>query len=211
MKTTELIGLLAHGAGPAPRVKPMLRLGPPMLGGALVAALLSIGLLGAVPAHMMSTPALWIKLAYASLLVVGGGWLSARLSLPLSHVQAPRLTIVGVVAGMALLGLASLFAAAPGERLDALLGRSWYRCPLIIAGVALPALAGLLWALRGLAPTRLRAAGWAAGLLAGALGAIGYALHCPEESLAFVALWYTLGILVSSALGGLLGPRLLRW
>jgi hypothetical protein len=211
MKTTELIGLLAHGAGAAPRVEPMRRLGPSMLGGIVAAALLSIGLLGLVPAHMLATPALWIKLAYAGLLVVGAGWLTARLSLPLSHVRAPRLTIVGVVAGMALLGLAALFAAAPGERVDALLGSSWSRCPLIIAGVALPAMAALLWTVRGMAPTRLREAGFAAGLLAGALGAIGYSLHCPEESLAFVAVWYTLGIVVSGALGALLGPRLLRW
>jgi hypothetical protein len=92
-----------------------------------------------------------------------------------------------------------------------LLGSSWSRCPLIIAGVALPAMAALLWTVRGMAPTRLREAGFAAGLLAGALGAIGYSLHCPEESLAFVAVWYTLGIVVSGALGALLGPRLLRW
>lgn len=211
MKTSELIGLLAHGAGPAPRVVPLLRLAPPMLGGALVAALLSIGLLGLVPAHMVVTPALWAKLAYAGLLAGGAGWLTARLSLPLSHLNAPRLALVGVVAGMALLGLAALLAAAPAARAAALFGRSWWRCPLIIAGVALPALAALLWTVRGLAPTRLRAAGFAAGLLAGALGAIGYALHCPEESLAFIAVWYTLGVLASGALGALLGPRALRW
>ncbi len=211
MKTTELIGLLASGAGPAPRVNPMLRLAPAMVGGTLVATLLSIGLLGLVPAHMFATPALWAKLAYAGLLAGGAGWLTARLSLPLSHVRAPTLAIVGVAAAMALLGLAALLAAAPGERIGALLGRSWYRCPLIVAGVALPALAAVLCTLRGMAPTRLREAGLAAGLLAGALGAIGYALHCPEESLAFIAVWYSLGILASGALGALLGPRLLRW
>jgi hypothetical protein len=211
MKTTELIGLLASGAGPAVRVNPMLRLAPSVVGGALAAALLSIGLLGLVPAHMLGSPALWIKLAYAGLLVGGALRLTARLALPLSHVRAPAMSVVGVVAGMALLGGAALFAAAPGERVEALLGRSWYRCPLIIPGVALPALAALLFTLRGMAPTRLRAAGLAAGLLAGALGAIGYSLHCPEQSLAFVAVWYTLGIVLSGALGALLGPRALRW
>lgn len=211
MKTTELIGLLAQGAGPAPRVRPLHRLAPAMAGGALVAALLSIGLLGVVPAHMLATPALWLKLAYAGSLALGAAWLTARLSLPLSQVRAPQRLIACVVAAMVLLGLAALLAAAPGERAAALLGRSWWRCPLIIAGVALPALAALLCTLRGLAPTRLSAAGFAAGLLAGALGAIGYALHCPEESLAFVAVWYTLGIFGSAALGALLGPRTLNW
>lgn len=211
MRTGKFIELLAHGAGPAPRMMPLLSLGPAMLGGALVAALLSICLLGLVPTHMTTTPALWVKLAYAGLLVASAGWLTARLSLPLSHVEPPRLAIVGVVAVMALLGLATLLAAAPSERAAALFGRTWWRCPLIVAGVALPALAALLWTVRGLAPTRLRGAGFAAGLLAGALGAIGYALHCPEESLAFVAVWYTLGILASGAIGALLGPRMLNW
>ena len=67
------------------------------------------------------------------------------------------------------------------------------------------------WALRGLAPTRPRAAGLAAGLLAGAVGATGYALSCSELSMAFVAIWYTLGIALAGGLGALLGPRLLRW
>jgi hypothetical protein len=77
--------------------------------------------------------------------------------------------------------------------------------------LSLPALAAAFWAVRGLAPTRLRAAGFAAGLLAGSLGAFGYALSCPEVSPAFVAVWYTLGIGLTGAVGAGLGPRVLRW
>lgn len=211
MKTTELIDLLAQGAGPAVRVQPLRRLLPAIAGGALAAAALSIGLLGIVPAHMAGTPALWVKLAYGALLVVAAGWLAARLAFPLSQLRAPGFSVAAVAAGMALLGLAALIAAGPSERGTALFGSSWQRCPLIIPAVALPALAAALSTLRGMAPTRLCAAGFAAGLLAGALGAIGYSLHCPEESLAFVAVWYSLGILVSGGLGALLGPRVLRW
>ncbi|MFM8989141.1 MAG: NrsF family protein [Alphaproteobacteria bacterium] len=43
------------------------------------------------------------------------------------------------------------------------------------------------------------------------MGAIGYALHCPEAALAFVATWYTAGIALAGALGAALGPRVLRW
>ena len=211
MKTNQLIDLLAHGAGQAPVFNPALRLTPAAGAGLLAAALLSIGLLGLVPEHMFSTPAFWIKLGYAGSLAAGAGWLAARLARPLSDTRAPYATIVAVLGCMALLGLVALLAAAPGERLDALLGRSWWRCPLIIPSVSLPALGVTLFTLRGLAPTRLREAGLAAGLLAGALGAIGYSLHCAEESLAFVALWYSLGILATGALGALLGPRTLRW
>jgi hypothetical protein len=77
--------------------------------------------------------------------------------------------------------------------------------------LSLPALAAALWALRGLAPTRPRAAGLAAGLLAGGLGAAGYALSCTELSPAFVAVWYSLGIALAGGLGASLGPWALRW
>jgi hypothetical protein len=77
--------------------------------------------------------------------------------------------------------------------------------------LSLAALAGSIWAVRGLAPTRPGAAGFAAGLLAGSLGAFGYSLSCPEASPAFVAIWYTLGIAFTGAVGAALGPRVLRW
>jgi hypothetical protein len=48
-------------------------------------------------------------------------------------------------------------------------------------------------------------------LLAGAIGAIGYSLHCPEAAIAFVAIWYTAGIVLAGALGAALGPLVLRW
>ena len=45
----------------------------------------------------------------------------------------------------------------------------------------------------------------------GAMGAIGYALSCPASSLAFVALWYTLGMVLTASIGAWLGPRVFRW
>jgi hypothetical protein len=36
-------------------------------------------------------------------------------------------------------------------------------------------------------------------------------LSCTEESAAFVAVWYSLGIALCGLLGGALGGRLLRW
>ena len=77
--------------------------------------------------------------------------------------------------------------------------------------LSLPALAAALWAVRGLAPTRPRATGLAAGLLADAAGAAGYALACVEPSTLFIAISYTLGIGLCGALGAALGPRVLRW
>jgi hypothetical protein len=54
-------------------------------------------------------------------------------------------------------------------------------------------------------------AGFSGGLLAGAIGAAGYSLACPESSAAFVAIWYTLGILLTGVVGAAIGDRVLRW
>lgn len=83
-------------------------------------------------------------------------------------------------------------------------------CPLLIAMLSVPAFVAVVWAMRGLAPTRLRLAGGAAGLLSGAVGALVYCLHCPESAIPFIAFWYPLGMLIPTAVGVPLGPRLLR-
>ena len=90
------------------------------------------------------------------------------------------------------------------------MGHSWDKCPWRILVVGLPLLAGAVWAVRGLAPTRLTLAGLAAGGCAGGLGAAIYAVACDETSAPFLAIWYTLGMM-ALALIGLLGARLLRW
>ena len=69
----------------------------------------------------------------------------------------------------------------------------------------------VLWAMKGLAPTRLVLAGAAAGLLSGAGGALVYALYCIEMAAPFIGIWYLLGMLIPAVAGALIGPRLLRW
>ena len=65
--------------------------------------------------------------------------------------------------------------------------------------------------MRALAPSNLVLAGATLGFAAGAIGATAYSLHCPELSAAFIGIWYVIGILIPTAAGALLGPRLLRW
>jgi len=74
-----------------------------------------------------------------------------------------------------------------------------------------PVFAATLWAMKGLAPTRPALAGAAAGLLAGAMAALVYALHCPEMEAPFIGVWYVVGMLIPAAAGALLGPLVLRW
>ena len=211
MKTDTLIELLARDAGPAPRALAARRLWPAALLGLLVSACAAIAVFDAIPAALYATPAPWIKLASAGALALAAGGLSARLSRPAAPLAGTPRAVAAVVLAMAALGAISLAAEPAGSRLAALLGHSWWSCPVSVLVLSLPALAAALWAVRGLAPTRPRAAGFAAGLLAGSVGACGYALSCPEVSPAFVAVWYTLGIGLTGALGAALGPRVLRW
>jgi hypothetical protein len=69
----------------------------------------------------------------------------------------------------------------------------------------------VLVALREGAPASPAFAGMAAGLLAGALAAAAYVMHCTEDSPLFVAVWYTLAIGLVTMVGLLLGRHVLRW
>ncbi|MBZ8140058.1 hypothetical protein CLD22_09135 [Rubrivivax gelatinosus] len=211
MKTEQLIEMLAHDAGPAPRAEAARRLLAAAAAGAGVSVVAALLWLGPVPAAMFATPAPWFKLAYGAALALAAAWLVARLARPLAATRRPLVATAAVFVLVAAAGFVSWAGTPADTRVTALFGHSWAVCPAAVLLLSLPALGGALWALRGLAPLRPRAAGLAAGLLAGALGAFGYAFSCTEAALAFVALWYTLGIAASGALGALLGPRLLRW
>jgi hypothetical protein len=91
------------------------------------------------------------------------------------------------------------------------MGASWRACPFNIALLSAPIFVASLWAMHSLAPTQPHRAGAAGGLLAGALGALVYCLHCPEIAAPFLAVWYVIGMLIPTALGAWLGPALLRW
>ena len=210
MRTAQWIDLLAQGAGPAPQQLVLRRLAPVAVLGALATAAIAVAWLGFVPAERFLTTAPWIKLAYAAALAASAGWLTARLARLVGRLAAPLRAVVGVVVAMGLLGVLAWATTPAPLRPAAPMGHSWQACPLVVAALAAPVLAGLLWAWRGLAPTRSRAAGAAAGLLAGALGAPGYTLACTEDCTASIAVWYGAGIAVTGGLGAALGLRVLR-
>lgn len=211
MNTDLLIEMLARDAGPAPRAVVARRLLPVMLGGLVASSVLALLVIGPLPAVMFQTPAPWIKLTYAGFLAGAASLLTSRLARPVARLQTPKAAVVAVIVAMAVVGVATLAKTPADERWSAVLGQTWLMCPWLLMGFSLPALAGILWAVRGLAPTRLPQAGFASGLLAGAVGAAGYSLACPESSATFVAIWYTLGMFMTALLGGVLGPRVLRW
>lgn len=155
--------------------------------------------------------AFWMKWTYTiSLMLVALG-ITAQLARPDSgHLRWAWLLAIPVIL-LAGIGAVELIRTPRGEWLAMWLGKSWMICPWIVLALAMPIFIGFLWSFRRLAPTRLRAAGAAAGLSAGAFAAAVYCIHCPEVSAVFVLTWYSLGILLAASIGALLGPRLLRW
>lgn len=213
MKTDDLIAMLADDSGPVPRHGIERRFALAMAGGWLGALLLMLALFGLRPtlAQDMALPMFWGKLVFAGLLAAGCLAVLRRLARPgmgLGHslvlLALPPLVLWGLAA-------VALGQAGPGERLPLVLGSTWRSCAFNIAALSVPALVASLWALRGAAPTRLAWAGAGAGLLAGALGALAYALHCPEMAAPFLAVWYLAGMAMPTLAGAWLGPRVLRW
>jgi hypothetical protein len=91
------------------------------------------------------------------------------------------------------------------------MGDQWLECLLSIPIIAIVPFAAFVWAVRRAAPTNLVRAGAFSGLVAGGVSAIAYALHCTDDLLPFVALWYGGTIVLCTLAGAILGPRLLRW
>lgn len=213
MKTDDLIGLLVADTAPVPRHAGERRLALG-LGGGVVLALLWVLLvygLRADLAEVALTGPFVLKLAMPLAVAVLGALAVFRLGhpgMPLGGVGR-WLTVPVLVLWVLALWVWTL--ALPAERSALLLGNTWRVCSINVALTALPVLALALWVLRGLAPTRPAWAGAAAGWLAGGVGAAAYALHCPEMDAPFLAVWYVLGMWVPTALGAMLGPRLLRW
>jgi len=212
MRTDDLIAQLSSGLEPVKSgAVARLLLGAATVGMAGSAALLMV-LIG--PRHdlasAMSHPGMWMKLAYTFAIAGFGLWLVERAGRPGAEMARPALFLALPLLAIAL--LAGLQMSAPGADMPGLvMGRSSRVCAAYVTLTALPTLAATFWALRKLAPTRLTLAGAGAGLFAGAAGAFVYCFHCTEEAAPFIAVWYSLGIALVTALGALLGRTLLRW
>lgn len=213
MKTERLIDLLASSVV-AVNPHAIRRRYVGALGlGALVSALLMLTLLGVRPdiAGAVRMPMFWLKLAFPAMLVVGAMLATVRLSRPGAKLGGAPAAIALPVVAVWMMSAAVLLGAAADERYALVFGETWAYCPLMIAALAVPLFVAALWAMKGLAPTRLALAGAAAGLLAGAGGALVYALHCPEMAPPFLAVWYVLGMVAPAGAGAIVGPLLLRW
>lgn len=120
--------------------------------------------------------------------------------------------ILAIPLGLLGVGIASDFAVHGRTGWSTrLIGKNSIVCMTAIPFLSLPFLAASLAALRGGAPSRPAMAGAFAGLLSAGLAATLYASHCTDDSPLFVATWYTIGVLVTAAMGAMIGARVLKY
>ncbi len=212
MRTDDLIGQLSANL-------------EPVKSGAIARLLLgaiAIGMIGSAAvmlcvlglrhdfARAMVSVGMWTKLAYTFAIAFFGFFLVERAGRPGATISRSA-WLLGLPV-LAIIVLAVLQLSAPQADMPKLvLGHSSRVCAFLVTLTALPTLAATFWALRQLAPTRLTLSGALAGLFAGGAGAFVYSFHCTEGAAPFIAIWYSLGIVLTAGLGALLGPRLLRW
>jgi len=213
VKTDDLVAMLSTNVEPVARGLVGRTISIAVAAGAAIALGLMLVGLGA-RADLTTTHAiafLLLKLAFA-LAVVGAAVLYlTKLARPGAERGISPLTIAVPFAAIALLGAISLGDAPSSHWNRMIFGDAWLECLLSIPIIAVVPFAVTILAIRRAAPTNLARSGAVAGLIAGGVSAMAYALHCTDDSLPFVAVWYGGTIVLCTLAGAALGPRLLRW
>ena len=211
MHTDDLIAaLVADSVTPPPRPRRRLLLALPL--GLLAALAYFLAVLGLRPDLLAAFDArIAFKITVPLLLTAAALVWLFRLGRPDGTPGAAVLALL-VPAVLVVSGALLELALVPEDQwLKRLIGHNWAVCLVNVPLLALGPLCALLFVGRAMAPADPLMAGLAAGLVAAGIGAALYALHCPDDSPLFVAVWYSLATLITGGLGLFLGRRLLRW
>ena len=213
MKTEDLVAILSTNLEPVDRNAVVRMLCLAVGGGAIVALGIAFFGLG-IRTDLATTNALVflaVKLAFAIGVVGLAIVYLTKLTRPGGDRKISRFLIVTPFLIILVLAAISL-GSAPRAHWDRMIvGDEWLECLLSIPIIAIVPFAASIWAVRRGAPTNLVRAGAFAGLVAGGVSAMAYALHCTDDSLPFIAIWYGGTIVLCTLAGAILGPRLLRW
>jgi hypothetical protein len=213
MKTDSLIEMLSTNVEPVRRGEIWKSLGLAVALGLVAAFGLMLVTIGGRPnlTAPQSFVFVAVKSAFALIVMVSAGIALMRLARP----EGERLKLAPYLLPMLLAlfvgGLIGLELLAVSSRAGFIIGTQTWLCITCIPLFAILPFLALVFALRRAAPTDLRRTGAIAGLLAGGVGAIVYAFHCPDDSVLFVTVWYSSALAFCTLVGALLGPRLLRW
>ncbi len=213
MKTDDLIALLSANLEPVDRNAVVRTLYVAMAAAAIAALGIVFAGLGLRPdlTTIRALIYLTIKLAFAIGVVGLAMTYLMRLARPGGERRMSLFLIAVPFVVVVILAAISLASAPPAHWDRMIVGDEWLECLLSIPVIAIVPFAASIWAVRRAAPTNLVRAGAFAGLVAGGVSAMAYALHCTDDSLPFIAVWYGGTIVLCTLAGATLGPRLLRW
>ena len=212
MDTDQLIRTLAadnsHHARPVGFV-----LALALLAAAPVSLLMFVTELGVRPDVMSAMHNPFFNLKFAITLALASAAITVAL-----HLSRPEASLRGWL-WLLMIPVGLLVAGISGEMMMPqrlpmmvrLVGNNSKVCMTAVPLMALPLLVAALIGLRHGAPTRPAITGAMAGLLSAGLAATLYASHCEDDSPLFVATWYTIATAMVTAVGALLGSRVLRF
>jgi hypothetical protein len=211
MKTEALIRALAlDAARPVVPVKRLVKTA--LFAGAAASLMLFTLMLQPRPdiATAMSSPGFCLKVAVAACLALTASALLDVLARPIPRSGSLRSLSVGPV--LLAVGVAFELILLPSDSWQPrLIGRNASHCLALIPLLSVGPAVFLMLALRRDAPASPGLAGAVIGLAAGGLGAILYALTCPDDSPLFVATWYSIAISGVTGVCFLAGRRWLAW
>jgi hypothetical protein len=213
MKTDELVALLSTNPEPVDRWLVRRTLYVALAAGLIVSLGLALVGLGIRSDLTMARALIFlgVKLCFAVGIVSLALVYLTRLARPGGERKAPYFQVAMPFLVIVVLAAISLVLAPSSHWDKMVVGDQWLECLLSIPIIAIVPFATIIWAVRRAAPTNLVRTGTFVGLVAGGVSAIAYALHCTDDSLPFVAVWYGGTIVLCTLAGAALGPRLLRW
>jgi len=212
MNTEELIDLLSTNIEPVDAQKVVRNLGVAITAGLVLALLTCIVTLGIRPD--LDNPGVFgfllVKIGFGSVVAFVGWHFLLKHARPGGENQSRIFLTAAPFAALMVLAGVNLISVPASHWGHLIMGEDWLGCLLSIPIIAVVPFAVITWAVRMAAPTNLHT-GALAGLVAGGISAAAYALHCPNDSVPFIALWYSGTIVLCTLLGAAFGPRLLHW
>ncbi len=213
MKTDDLVTLLSANPEPVDRRSVARALYVALAAGSIVSLGIALVGLGVRP-DLVTARAMFflaVKLLFAIAIVSLAFVYLTRLARPGGERRTSSFLVAMPFLIIVFLAAISLGFAPSSYWNKMVMGDQWLECLLSIPIIAIVPFAISIWAVRRAAPTNLARTGAVAGLIAGGVSAMAYALHCTDDSLPFVAVWYGGTIVLCTLAGAALGPRLLRW
>ena len=213
MNTDDLITMLSTNVEPVDHRSMVRNIGMAVVAGAAASMATVFFALG--PRADLTTvgtfiPAL-LKVAVTLVILVPASIYLIRLTRPGGERRSSIALVASPFIAVMLFIVVSLTFSPNSHWKGAILSDEWLECVLSIPLIAIVPFSVIVWAVRQMAPTDLARTGAFAGLIAGCLSAIGYALHCADDSIPFFTLWYGGTIALCTFAGWKLGPKLLRW